>query len=196
MRQHSVTYQLYPIQELSGKAQERAHNDWLCNGYYYGWSDENRNTLDRFCESFGVKCSRWNYDSCNYSYSFHTTQEDCIDELKGGRLATYLINHHWSDLCNPKSYWKNGKRRASRIFVDACCPITGYYIDECILAPIRQFLQAPSEEMTFERLMNKCLNSFFNGCKEDMESTQSMEYFIEESQNNDWEYLENGKQFN
>lgn len=146
MRQHRVTYQLYPIQELSGKAQERAHNDWLCNGYYYGWSDENRNTLDRFCESFGVKCSRWAYDSCNYSYSFHTTQEDCIDE--------------------------------------------------CILAPIRQFLQAPSEEMTFEKLMDKCLNSFFKGCKEDMESTQSMEYFIEESQNNNWEYLENGKQFN
>ena len=196
MRTETVTYTLYQITELSEEAREKAHKEWLSNGYFYGWTDENRHALDTFCRLFGIVCNKWNYDAYSYNYTHHSRQEDYIDGLKGWRLATYLINNHWSDLYTPKYFWKGMKGRKSRIFIDTCCPLTGYYIDNYILAPIYDFLKSPSENVTFEDLMNDCLDSFFRACRDDMESTQTMEYFVEECNANDWEYLSDGKLFN
>ncbi len=122
MRTETRTYTLYRITELSEEAKEKAYNQWLCNGYFYGWTNENRQTLDTFCERFGIVCRNWRYDACNYSYDYRSRQEDCIDSLSGWRLATYLMNNHWNDLYTPKYFWKGTKGRKSRIFVDACCP--------------------------------------------------------------------------
>ena len=49
MRTETRTYTLYRITELSEEAKEKAYNQWLCNGYFYGWTHENRQTLDAFC---------------------------------------------------------------------------------------------------------------------------------------------------
>ena len=196
MRTETRTYTLYQITELSGEAKEKAHNEWLCNRYFYGWTDENRKTLDTFCECFGIVCGHWRYDEIHYSYDYRSRQEDYIDKLSGWRLATYLTNNHWSDLYTPKFYWNGRKGRKSRILVDTCCPLTGYYIDDCILDPIYKFLESPTETVTFDSLMNDCLDSFFRACRDDMESTQTLEYFTEESNANNWEYLSDGKLFN
>ena len=196
MRTETRTYTLYQITELSGEAKEKAHNEWLYNRYFYGWTDENRKTLDTFCECFGIVCGHWRYDEIHYSYDYRSRQEDYIDKLSGWRLATYLTNNHWSDLYTPKFYWNGRKGRKSRILVDTCCPLTGYYIDDCILDPIYKFLESPTETVTFDSLMNDCLDSFFRACRDDMESTQTLEYFTEESNANNWEYLSDGKLFN
>ena len=98
MRTETRTYTLYRITELSGEAKEKAHNEWLCNRYFYGWTHENRQTLDTFCERFGIVCRNWRYEACNYSYDYRSRQEDCIDGLNGWRLAAYLMNNHWNDL--------------------------------------------------------------------------------------------------
>ena len=196
MRTETRTYTLYRITELSEEAKEKAYNQWLCNGYFYGWTHENRQTFDAFCERFGIVCRNWRYDACNYSYDYHSRQEDCIDGLSGWRLMAYLMNNHWNDLYMPKYFWKGTKGRKSRIFVDICCPLTGYYIDDCILDPIYKFLKSPTGNVTFDNLMNKCLDSFFRACRDDMESTQTLEYFTEESNANGWEYLSDGKLFN
>lgn len=37
---------------------------------------------------------------------------------------------------------------------------------------------------------------FYRACRDDMESTQTLEYFTEESNANGWEYLSDGKLFN
>ena len=84
MRTETRTYTLYRITELSGEAKEKAHNEWLCNRYFYGWTHENRQTLNTFCERFGIVCRNWRYDACNYSYDYRSRQEDCIDRLNGG----------------------------------------------------------------------------------------------------------------
>ena len=168
MRTETRTYTLYRITELSEEAKEKAHTEWLCNRYFYNWTHEN----------------------------YRSKQEDCIDGLSGWRLMAYLINHHWNDLYTPKYFWKGTKGRKSRIFVDICCPLTGYYIDNDILDPIYKFLKSPIGNVTFDNLMNKCLDSFFRACRDDMENTQTLEYFMEESNTNGWEYLSDGKLFN
>lgn len=169
MRTETRTYTLYQITELSGEAKEKAYDEWLYSRYYY---------------------------ASHYSYDYRSRQDDSIDGLCGWRLATYLTNNHWSDLYTPKFYWNGRKGRKSRILVDTCCPLTGYYIDDCILDPIYKFLESPTETVTFDNLMNDCLDSFFRACRDDMESTQTLEYFTEESNANGWEYLSDGKLFN
>ena len=108
----------------------------------------------------------------------------------------YLMNNHWNDLYTRKYFWNGRKGRESRIFVDTCCPLTGYCIDNDILDPIYRFLKSPTENVTFDNLMDECLDSFFRACRDDMESTQTLEYFTEESNANGWEYLSDGKLFN
>lgn len=196
MRTETVTYTLYQITELSEEAREKAHQEWLDNVYFYSWTDENRYTFDTFCRQFGFVYTLVGYNAYSHIYTPHSYREDCINGLSGWRLATYLINNHWSDLYTPKYFWKGMKGRKSRIFIDTCCPLTGYYIDNYILAPIYDFLKSPSENVTFADLMNDCLDSFFRACRDDMESTQTMEYFVEECNANDWEYLSDGKLFN
>ena len=86
--------------------------------------------------------------------------------------------------------------RIQRTFQLVSTPLTGYYIDNCILDPIYQFLKSPTENITFDCLMNECLDSFFRACRDDMESTRTLEHFTEESNANGWEYLSDGKPFN
>lgn len=144
MRTETRTYTLYRITELSEEAKEKAHGEWLYNRYFYGWTYENRQTLDAFCEHFGIVCRNWRYDACNYSYDYRSRQEDCIDSLSGWRLVAYLMNNHWNDLYTRKYFWNGRKGRESRIFVDTCCPLTGYCIDNDILDPIYRFLKSPT----------------------------------------------------
>lgn len=196
MRTETRTYQIFPITELSEKAREKAYNEWLCKYHQYGWAQENRATLDSFCSLFGIMCRNWAYDACDYHYSYRSRQDDCISGLKGQRLATYLTNNFWNDLSPPKYYAKGGKYRYSKIFVSTCCPLTGYYIDNDILAPVYRFLKSPLEHISFDDLMNDCLYCFFRSCRDDTDNTETMEYFMEESRDNGWEYLSDGKLFN
>ena len=54
MRTETRTYTLYRITELSEEAKEKAHTEWLYNRYFYGWTHENRQTLNTFCERFAL----------------------------------------------------------------------------------------------------------------------------------------------
>ncbi len=194
MRTISREYNLYPVSELPTKSQEVAHQEWLMHKEY-GYSSDNRATLTEFENAFNLSIRDWSYDSCSYNYSFFTDLSGDIEQMQGIRLATYIINNHWHRLFTPKSYWRSGKNRKSRVFVTTDCTLTGYCADCAVLEPIYKFLERPNEQTTYYDLMDSCLDSFFKYCRDDMEQTEKLEYFIEESENNEWEYLESGKIF-
>ncbi|MFR9611324.1 MAG: hypothetical protein SNI87_06170 [Rikenellaceae bacterium] len=195
MRTEFRTYNIYSIDELSTESQERAHQEWRdTKDYPYG--SDNRKTLAEFEDMFELSVTNWSYDSCAYNYKFSSSVRAEIEEMSGLRLATYFINNHWQRLFAPKHYWKGRKMRASRVFVSTDCPLTGYCADFAILDPIYKFLKNPTEEITYHDLMNSCLDNFFKMCCRDVESTETMEYFIDESLANEWEYLEDGTLFN
>ena len=56
MRTETRTYTLYRITELSEEAKEKAYNQWLCNGYFYGWTHENVKPLMPFVNA-SVSCA-------------------------------------------------------------------------------------------------------------------------------------------
>lgn len=52
---------------------------------------------------------------------------------------------------------------------------TGFYLDDVILGPAKQ----PTEGKVFGNVIDECLEAFFSACCQDVEYTQSQEYFLE-----------------
>lgn len=196
MRTETRTYEIYPLNELSGEAQEKAHRQWMEN-FEYPWGKENRDTLKAFEEVFKIEVERWSYDTCTYTYRFTSYYSEEEDNLKGVRLLKYLVNNYWDVLYIPKVNWKHSydKRRRSRIFVTDCCVLTGYCFDHNILNPIYDFLKSPDNTTLYE-LMDNCLDSFFKACMDDAEYMISMEAFADECEANEYEFLSDGTLFN
>lgn len=67
--------------------------------------------------------------------------------------------------------------------------------DEDILKPIYDFLKAPDTQTSLYDLMDKCLDSFFKSCRDDMEYQCSEANFEESCVANGYEFLENGKMY-
>lgn len=198
MRTITKTYNIFLLAELSTAARETAYSEWLST-FEYSWSSDNRNTLDAFERIFNIKVTNWSYDACEYSYRFTSQYSAEEEELSGIRLLKYLVNNYWHTLFKPKAYYLKGnykKRRKSRVFTDNCCVLTGYCADEDILRPIYDFLKAPDTRTTLYDLMDKCLDSFFKSCRDDMEFQCSEESFEESCAANDYEFLGNGKMYN
>jgi len=110
----------------------------------------------------------------------------------------FIVNNYWHTLFKPKTYYLNGnfkKQRKSRVFTDKCCVLTGYCADEDILKPIHDFLKSPDKDTTLYDLMDKCLDSFFKSCRDDMEYQCSEECFEESCEANDYEFYESGKMY-
>lgn len=61
----------YTISELSDKAKENAHQQYMQQGFDYPWLDEGKNSIKAFCELFGVTVKDWSYGT--YGYSFCNT---------------------------------------------------------------------------------------------------------------------------
>ena len=198
MRTITRTYDLFRLAELSAAARDTAYNEWL-RTFEYGWDSDNRNTLEAFESVFKVKVNDWSYATCRYSYRFTSRYSGEEEELCGIRLLKYIVNNYWHTLFKPKAYYLKGnynKRRKSRVFTDNCCVLTGYCADEDILRPIYDFLKAPDTRTTLYDLMDKCLDSFFKSCRDDMEFQCSEESFEESCAANDYEFLGNGKMYN
>lgn len=192
MRTISKTINLYKLEELSEEAQERAYNKFLEKNYYI-WDEENREVIKAFEHVFDVEVKNWEYDEYRYGFRLVFPNNDKRIELYGEKLSKLIMNFYWEHLFIGKVYYKNKRRRRSRILKTSDCVLTGYIGDNFILKPIYDFLRNPDKYTNFEDLMNDCVDSFFSYCKKDLEYYNSYENFEDVSESNDLEYLEDGE---
>ena len=188
---------IYTIDELSDEAKEKAHFDYLSSDIHYCWSENNKATLDAFCNIFPIKVTNWSYGDRNYINSTMETADSDTEkiyyDITGIRLLKYIVNNYWHDLFKPKYLGRiKGKLKYSRCQFSRCCVLTGYCIDDDILQPIHDFLKRPDENMTFEDLLKECLECWVAACNDDYESCCSLDYFIDAAQANECEYDEYG----
>jgi len=197
MRTITKTYDIFQLAELSAAARRTAYDEWL-KGFDYSYSSVNQNTLDAFERTFNIKVYDWFYDIYKYSYRFTSHYSGEEENLKGIRLLKYIVNNYWHILFKPRTYYlksNHKKQRKSRIFMDDSCVLTGYCADEDILKPIYDFLKTPDTHTSLYDLMDKCLDSFFKSCRDDMEYQCSEANFEESCVANDYEFLENGEMY-
>jgi hypothetical protein len=193
MRTETITRTLYSINELSEDAQQKAHEAWAAAADY-PWAEDNRRSLEAFCKIFPVNAKSWEYgyrDSITGRYERIESQE--VADLTGFRLQRYVFNNYYHQITEPKIYYRNGKKRRSRIFKQPT-ELTGYCIDYDITAPIFEFLRSRKPSGTLEDLLNDCLNAWLSAVSKDYEACFSFEYFKDHAKANKYEYDEDGEQ--
>lgn len=197
MRTETTTRNIYTIHELCAKAKEKALEDW-CNSFNYGWWSDNQKSLKWFESRFNIDVEEYNYETYGIPYIRFSVRLDGItyDEgyaLVGQRLANWLMYHHFDGLYQGKWYCKNyPKQRRSKVLFEESCP-TGYCMDYSLLEPIREFIKKPCPYTTYKDLMKECLNSWLADCQDDWEAPQTMEYFVDMCDANEYEFDEHGE---
>ena len=188
----TINLKLYTFDELDESAKNKVIESWRENDEYF-WNNENNESLKEFCELFNIKISDYDYGYRKYiNASFNLDSE--ILELSGIRAAKWLYNNFKKSLFKPKTYYgKNyAKKRNSKIFIDSDCILTGYYIDNYLVAPIHEFINKPNNS-SIENVLNDCLESWLSACKKDYDYWLSRESIIEDMNCNEYMFLENGK---
>ena len=198
------SYNVYKFDELSDEAKESAINSFRGIDQDLPWIDENRKSMETFCDIFNVKVTDWHYSPYSHSsISFNMDNvDDDVKELKGIRLLKYIVNNYWSDLFKGKFFSTSGKyidgqyhyrSRHSKVMFETSCVLTGYCLDDDILKPVYDFLKKPDENVDLEYLVNDCLWSWIYACNRDIEYQFSDEAITETIECNDYMFTEDGE---
>lgn len=197
----TYTVQTFYFNELSPDAQRRAwerDREIIQDG---GYNAEFRATLAAFEKIFDIYSS-YSIDSCHYNFDFRIDEYSHADEIADPlRLAAFVWNNYAPQIKKGKYYsitrvkgnQYTTKHRHSRVtFEMDNCPLTGVFCDSDILAPVLDCLTYKRAFDTFDDLITDCLNNFFETWRDALEYAESLEFYAEEAEANEWEYLSDG----
>ena len=212
------TFTVYTVDELAPEALEKAHQNYTASGFEYAWLSEYHDSLKAFCDLFPVKLKDNSWSTWGYSYTdLEFMESDEIAELTGWRLATYIWTNYraiWRGRWfgsfsrpaeDPPIYHRKLKRSTHSVagreryyeyhglqLETQSCPFTGFCGDEDLLAPIWEFLRHPRNDVSFAQLMESCADSLTKSVTADMEAQESLEYFIDHAQANEYGFTADG----
>jgi hypothetical protein len=214
MKLYKGEFKSYSITELSDGAKDNAYKKWLNKDSFMHSAYEAEAALKEFCKIFDIKMRSWSYDSYSYNCDFridNNTLEYATElGLSGIRLATYIWNNYARYITKGKCYslWskteKNErnpslgklKTRYSNVMTEMDnYPLTGVCYDYYILAPIIDCLTYKTFFNNYEELIEQCLENLFDSCVADCKYYESIEFFVDEAQTNEFEYDEKGNAF-
>ena len=180
----NVTVQVYQYDELEPHAQERARA-WFANGLEYPWGADNIDTLKAFAELMRLKIMNYSLGgsdnrSQDVSWRF-ANGEGAHHFLRGARLWRYVQNNAWLlDL---------------EKIMSADYSLTGYFMDETILAPLRGFIVRPGVDETWADVVSACISGFERAYAADVDFYYSDEQIAESIRCNEYEFTESGERF-
>lgn len=208
----NITIKAYQLSELSEQAKENFCNRYRAEGKVFDdhIHDEFNASIKAFREFYGLKQDRMENDSLAYLKDF----DEDIENLKGLRLRTYIINNYpsivrgkyyslWSKTEKANNpYGGKLKQRYSKVMFEYSCPLTGIYCDHNILQPIYDFIYKYSERSgeysqtdiydLFDECFNQCQFAYDNA----LEYQNSNEAIIEDIEANNPHalYTEDGEE--
>lgn len=171
-----ATVHVFKFTELSGKAQEKAIENYRAT-QEYPWTDENLDSAKAFAEWFGLSILDYNLGSCNsfVKFKFKDPYSRCA-ELRGVRLWKYLQNQ----VMLPD--------------LSGACPFTGYCFDEVLLDELRKFLERPYDCFGAE-LMRYCFDSFAQAYSNDVDHFFSSAAIAEQLTETEAEFTADGSEW-
>lgn len=113
----SIQVQVFAFSELSEKAKDKAHSDYLYHGFDFDEAD-NIGTIKSFCDLFDIELQNWSIDSCNYYYDAKIPNQRGITkkqavamvgswEISQGYFLANVVTQAMSDAVN----WRYGDLR-------------------------------------------------------------------------------------
>lgn len=191
----TVTVKLYHWDELNETAKRHY---WEHGGLDFSgdYSSDYERTLDAFCDAFDCSCVGWDVTDWTYHFSTITAGrwDDCPDspEHAARWIARTLWNEYRDKIYQGKYFssmkWENGtctiKGRRSKIMLESNCPLTGYFADNVIMAPLLDCLNGKREFTDTYALFDACFDAFFKAWRDDIEYCASFEYFDEQMAEN------------
>ena len=151
---------VYTVGELSEKARDKAHSEYLSCGFDFDHSD-NISTIKSFCDLFDVTLYAWSVYSCSYSYDATITKQRNITKRK----ALAMVNS-----------WEINQ---------------GYFLASVAYDAMKSEWQNGD----IKQAIKKVLDSMFKAWQHDLEDCESVEYFVESCEANEWTFLESGELF-
>lgn len=129
------------------------------------------------------------YKEWTPDYAFDSDNRRTLDafcdafgiEVTGYEYDAYRYEYRWS--AGKEEEGEERIRRGISLFEP-----TGFYLDDVILGPAKQ----PTDGKVFGDIIEKCLTAFFSACCQDVEYTESQDYFADYAENNNLEFYENG----
>jgi len=212
MRVRTVEESIYNYEDLlkieNKELKEKCFKNWRESVYLA--TEEVEKTLEKFKDMLGIE-AHYNYNEFGGDINFESSFDDEILELEGIRLLKYIYNNYDNNLFKGKyfslwskkdisyKYYKEGypvlKARYSKVIKENTCVLSGVCFDEDILEPIYSFIKNP-KGYNFEDLINECLESWLKCAINDYSYQLSEEYFLEETENNQNEFTEDGEILN
>ena len=107
------TIEIFTFDELSKEIQERIISEYRHNDSY-PWQDENKDSLDEFCNTFSVLVTDFQYGYHNY-ITGHLNDNEEICELSGYRLNSYLHSNYYNLLFPFKTYWYGRNKKTGKL---------------------------------------------------------------------------------
>lgn len=151
---------VFTIGELSQKAQEKAHSEYLACGFDFDYS-ENIATIKSFCDLFCVDLKNWSVDSYSYIYTVEIPTQRSITK----RQAVAMVNS-----------WETSQ---------------GYFLASIACDAIKEDWQYGD----IKHAISNALEDMFQAYQSDLEYRESVEYFVESCEANEWTFLESGELF-
>jgi hypothetical protein len=206
----TIEIKILTFEELTPEAQKVAIENYRENQYFdFVWDDAHA-TVKEFLEQVPtIKTGRNSWLECNLN-----NVEDNVRQLKGVRLRTWFINNfsflykrkYIKHFDGHKKHRMIRNKTAKHTKKDYCivtsninetqeCNLTGHCYDMDFLAPIYDFIKTPCKHTNFDEIIDECFNSLKKSIENEIEAMQKDEYIIEEIEENDLEFTEDGKRY-
>ena len=205
MRTITNTFNVYSFEELSEEAKEKAIDNFRYDGSYLSWQDETVNSIEKISKAMNCIAECYSYDGIKYYVSFTSNEYEDIEALKGKRAYAYIVNNYLMPNKSYKTYWKdrciyadgrkNWKRKSNLFYNWDNCPFTGYYMDCCFIEAWKKWEKNFNKNSTVEDFIELVANNLAEDWTKDNEYQQTDEYIIEMIEINDYEFLEDGRQY-
>lgn len=183
---------VYTYDELSEEAKERAIEEISAIPMWEDWSDEEA-SLKAVAEHIGARLD-YSVGAFTYSYvSFDTSLDNDVYGLKGVRAYKWIWNNWIESLFRPRTIFArlSRKHRHSKCSSHAECALTGYYMDDTLIAAWENFCKELNEQSDIDDFIVELESIACRWWQEDMEYRQSREC-IEEMYVDSYEFLEDG----
>ena len=192
------TFNVYKFDELPEHVKEKAIDNFR-NDLEIDDSDM-INSIETIAKAMNCKAEIYTYDGIKYYVDF--ISNDDIEELKGKRAYSYIVNNYLLPNEKPKIYYKDkiiycdgreNKRRSSKISFDLeNCPFTGYIGDYCFIESWRKYKSKFTNESTVGEFIELVSERLATELTSECEYYFSDENIIELFEINNYDFLEDG----